>query len=161
MLETRGGFDIEPEILVPKWASDRNVAGLLAEWWAKAPGARYPLAGVCMLPVANPKVIYKALLDGEAVLFSTEEEVYFGLNEVGARVWELLPPATNSLDELCAALSVQYPDADPAVIRADVMELIAELSNHRLVIPHGSERADEQSDETPSQTGRTESARVG
>jgi len=67
-----------------------------------------------MLPVANPKVIYKALLDGEAVLFSTEEEVYFGLNEVGARVWELLPPATNSLDELCAALAVQYLDADPA-----------------------------------------------
>jgi hypothetical protein len=114
-----------------------------------------------MLPVANPKVIYKALLDGEAVLFSTEEEVYFGLNEVGARVWELLPPATNSLDELCAAVAVQYPDADPAMIRADVMELIAELSSHRLVIPHGSERTDEQTDETPSQTGHTESARVG
>ena len=114
-----------------------------------------------MLPVANPKVIYKALLDGEAVLFSTEEEVYFGLNEVGARVWELLPPATNSLDELCAALAVQYPDADPAMIRADVMELIAELSSHRLVIPHGSERTDAQRDETPSQTGHTESARVG
>ena len=110
-----------------------------------------------MLPVANPKVIFKALLDGEAVLFSTEEEVYFGLNEVGARVWELLPPATNSIDELCAALSVQYPDADPAMIRADVME----LSSHRLVIPHGSERTDEQSDETPSQTGHAESARVG
>ncbi|HSC30483.1 MAG TPA: PqqD family protein [Gemmatimonadaceae bacterium] len=114
-----------------------------------------------MLPVANPNVIFKALLDGEAVLFSTEEEVYFGLNEVGARVWELLPPATNSFDELCAALSVQYPDADPAMIRADVTELIAELSRHRLVIPHGSERTNEQSDETPSQTGRTESARVG
>ncbi len=114
-----------------------------------------------MLPVADPKVIYKALLDGEAVLFSTEEEVYFGLNEVGARVWELLPPATKSLDELCAALAVQYPDADPAMIRADVMELIAELSSHRLVISHGSERTDEQSDETPSQTGHTESARVG
>jgi len=114
-----------------------------------------------MLPVANPKVIYKALLDGEAVLFSTEDEVYFGLNEVGARVWELLPPVSKSLDELCAALSAQYPDADSAMIRADVTELISELSSHRLVIPHGSERTNEQSNETPSQTGHTESARVG
>ena len=161
MLETGGGFDIEPGFLVPKWASDRDVAGAARRMAKQETGAQYPLAGDCMLPVANPNVIFKALLDGEAVLFSTEEEVYFGLNEVGARVWELLPPATNSFDELCAALSVQYPDADPAMIRADVTELIAELSRHRLVIPHGSERTNEQSDETPSQTGRTESARVG
>lgn len=113
-----------------------------------------------MLPVANPKVIYKALSDG-AVLFSTEDEVYFGLNEVGSRVWELLPPATRTLDELCAALAVQYPDADPAMVRADVMELIAELASHRLVLTPGSEQTDEQSDETASQAGRTESARVG
>ena len=113
-----------------------------------------------MLPVANPKVIYKALSDG-AVLFSTEEEVYFGLNEVGARVWELLPPVMRTLDEVCAALTVQYPDADPAMIRADVMELLAELVSHRLVVPRGSEQTDEQSDETSSQAGQTESARVG
>lgn len=113
-----------------------------------------------MLPVANPKVIYKALSDG-AVLFSTEDEVYFGLNEVGSRVWELLAPATRTMDEVCAALAAQYPEADPAVIRADVMELIAELATHRLVISQGSEQTGEQSDETASQTGQTESARVG
>lgn len=153
------GSRIEPELLVPKWALDRDVAADSPN--GETIGARYPPAGDCMLPVANPKVIYKALLDGEAVLFSTEEEVYFGLNEVGARVWELLPPATNSLDDLCTALAVQYPDADPAMIRADVMELIAELTSHRLVIPHGSERTDEQSDETPTKAGHAESARVG
>ncbi|HEY7877774.1 MAG TPA: PqqD family protein [Gemmatimonadaceae bacterium] len=113
-----------------------------------------------MLPFANPKVIYKALSDG-AVLFSTEDEVYFGLNEVGSRVWELLPPTMHTVDEVCAALAIQYPDADPAMIRADVMELIAELVSHRLVIRQGCEHTDEQSDETPSQTGQTRSARVG
>jgi len=38
VLETRGGFETEPEFLVPKWASDRDVAVLLAEWRSKRPG---------------------------------------------------------------------------------------------------------------------------
>jgi hypothetical protein len=112
-----------------------------------------------MLPVANPKVIYRALSDG-AVLFSTEDEVYFGLNAVGARVWELLPPVSSTLDELCAALAAQYPDVDPNVIRSDVVELIEELRSHRLVVPNGSEHADEQGVESSGEAGEAESARV-
>lgn len=113
-----------------------------------------------MLPFANPKVIYKTLSDG-AVLFSTEEEVYFGLNPVGAKVWELLPPVSSTLDDLCAKIAGQYPEVDPAVIRADVIELIAELTSHRLVIPQDTEPSDEQSVESTRETGETESARVG
>ena len=112
-----------------------------------------------MLPVANPKVIYKALSDG-AVLFSTEDEVYYGLNSVGARVWELLPPASSTLDELCATVAAQYPDVDVSVIRADVTELIADLAKHRLVIPQHPERPDEQSVEGRKEAGDAESARV-
>jgi len=87
-----------------------------------------------MLPVANPKVIFKALPDG-AVLFSLEDEVYLGLNAVGARVWELLPPKSASLQELCAAVAAPYPDVDPDVIRADVCALLTELESNGLVIP--------------------------
>ena len=58
-----------------------------------------------MLPTRNPKVIFKALATG-AVLYSTEEEVYFGLNPVGVRVWELLPPAHQTLDESGAVVVV-------------------------------------------------------
>ncbi len=85
-----------------------------------------------LLPVADPQVIYKPLSDG-GVLFSTADEVYFGLNEVGARVWELLPPVTHTLDELCAAVHSRYPDVDPGMIRADVMELLSELEAAGLV----------------------------
>jgi hypothetical protein len=114
-----------------------------------------------MQPVANPKVIYKPLSDG-AVLFSTEDEVYFGLNAVGARVWELLPPVTSSVDELCSRVAAQYADVDPNMIRADVTELIAELVSHRLVIDLHAERNDDSRLENAfQQTGETESARVG
>jgi hypothetical protein len=114
-----------------------------------------------MLPVANPKVIFKALSDG-AVLFSTEDEVYFGLNEVGALVWQYLPPKLATLDELCAAIAERYPEVDPGVIRQDVTELISELASHRLVFPRNAERNDDTSLENPSQeTDQAESARVG
>ena len=123
--------------------------------------ASFPFDGYRMLPVANPKVIFKALSDG-AVLFSTEDEVYFGLNEVGALVWQHLPPKLTTLDELCAAVAERYPDVDPGVIRQDVMELISELASHRLVFPRNAERHDDTSLENPSQeTDQAESARVG
>ena len=89
-----------------------------------------------MLPIANPKVIFKSMPDG-AVLFSTSDEVYFGLNEVGARVWELLPPATRTLDELCEAVQRHYPSVPIDTIRTDVIELLDQLSAQGLVVPPG------------------------
>jgi hypothetical protein len=85
-----------------------------------------------VLPTRNPKVIFKALATG-AVLYSTEEEVYFGLNPVGVRVWELLPPAHQTLDEVCRVLAAEYPEAGEDVIRTDVKELIDELLKLGLV----------------------------
>ena len=87
-----------------------------------------------MLPTRNPKIIFKALAAG-AVLYSTEEEVYFGLNPVGVRVWELLPPAHQTLDEVCRVIAAEYPDAGEDVIRADVAELLDELVKLGLLLP--------------------------
>lgn len=87
-----------------------------------------------MLPTRNPKIIFKALATG-AVLYSPQDEVYFGLNPVGVRVWELLPPVTQQLDEVCRTLQSEYPDAPAEMIRADVAELLAELEKLGLVVP--------------------------
>jgi hypothetical protein len=91
-----------------------------------------------VLPTRNPKVIFKALATG-AVLYSTEEEVYFGLNSVGVRVWELLPPAHQTLDEIVSVIASEYPDAGTDVIRADVSELIDELTKLGLLVPASSQ----------------------
>ena len=87
-----------------------------------------------MLPTRNPKVIFKALATG-AVLYATDDEVYFGLNPVGVRVWELLPPVHQTLDDVCRVLAAEYPDAGEDVIRADVSELLDELLKLGLVVP--------------------------
>jgi hypothetical protein len=86
-----------------------------------------------VLPTRNPKIIFKALATG-AVLYSPQDEVYFGLNPVGVRVWELLPPASQRLDEVCRILESEYPDAPAEMIRADVSELLEELEKLGLVI---------------------------
>lgn len=87
-----------------------------------------------MLPTRNPKIIFKALATG-AVLYSPDEEVYFGLNPVGVRVWELLPPVHKQLDDVCRVLTSEYPDAPAEMIRADVAELLEELGKLGLVLP--------------------------
>ena len=96
-----------------------------------------------MLPVAHPAVIYKSLSDG-AVLFSASDEVYFGLNTVGARVWELLPPALSTVDELCDAVARQFPEVAADVIRADVEELLGDLTAYGLVVSRDAEHSDAQ-----------------
>ncbi|MCI5138591.1 MAG: PqqD family protein, partial [Candidatus Electrothrix sp. AR1] len=55
----------------------------------------------------------------------------FSLNETGAFVWEGLD-GSRSLAEIAGQLEKLY-DADPAVIEADVMEIIAALSASGLV----------------------------
>lgn len=91
-----------------------------------------------LLPSPNPNVIHKAVGDG-AVLLSTKDEIYYGLNTVGACIWERLPPVLTELDDLCASLSMLYPDIDPETIRADAQELIEDLLAHGLLCPRDRE----------------------
>ena len=85
------------------------------------------------LPIPNPQVIHRSLPDG-AVLFSTVDEVYFGLNAVASRVWALLPPVLTTYGELCQTIQSEHPDVAPAVIRADIVELLDHLRANALVV---------------------------
>jgi len=85
-----------------------------------------------VLPIPHPAVVYRAVSDG-AVLLSTADEVYYGLNAVGARVWELLPPVSRTVEELCATVAAGYPETEAATIRADVLELLQTLEAHGLL----------------------------
>jgi hypothetical protein len=72
------------------------------------------------------------LPDG-AVLFSPETEVYYGLNDVGAVIWEQLEKRIPSIDLLCEAVHERFPDATLEQIRADVLELLTDFSENGLV----------------------------
>ena len=85
------------------------------------------------LPHPSPSAIYKELDEG-GVLLSTTDEVYFGVNPVGARIWALLPPVSRTFGELCLELERHYPDAGSERIRADAQEFIEALIASGLVV---------------------------
>src|SRR5437667_214556 len=86
------------------------------------------------LPTADPQVICCGVAGG-AVLLSTEQEVYYGLNTVGAYVWEHLPPVCQTVEQLSAALSALHPDVPVESIRADIQKLLHRLANRGKMLP--------------------------
>jgi len=113
------------------------MAGDCASDYTRRDAASHLMETLDVLPTRNPKIIFKALATG-AVLYSPQDEVYFGLNPVGVRVWELLPPANQHVDDVCRILSSEYPDAAADMIRADVVELLEELGKLGLVVDAGT-----------------------
>lgn len=84
------------------------------------------------LPSPVPGTVFRRLSEG-GLLFSTETEVYFGVGGVGTRIWELLPPATQTVEEMVDILSAEYRDVSASQIRTDVERFLQELSSHGLV----------------------------
>ena len=66
------------------------------------------------------------------VLLDPDSGQYFTLDDVGARVWEL-SDGTRSVSQLVEILCAEY-DAPASTIHADVLELLAELADERLVV---------------------------
>ncbi len=69
---------------------------------------------------------------GEAVILHLEQGVYYGLNEVGARVWQLVQePLT--VDQIVDAILAEY-DVDRTECLSDVRALVEGLAEHHLVV---------------------------
>lgn len=85
-----------------------------------------------MLPSPHSAVIFKPVSEG-AVLLHTGTEVYFGLNHVGAHVWQLLEESRD-LDDIVARLGESYPSVSADQLRTDISELLQELTENGLVV---------------------------
>jgi hypothetical protein len=70
-------------------------------------------------------------VDGETVLLDLDSGMYFSLNDVGARIWELCD-GTRTVGEIVASICEDY-DAPEEVIRADVQELLGILTAEQLL----------------------------
>lgn len=70
-------------------------------------------------------------VSGETVLLDMHSESYFGLDEVGSRIWQLLQQQPD-LREVYAALLDEY-EVDAGQLQSDLLELIASLEEAGLV----------------------------
>lgn len=78
----------------------------------------------------SPSVVFRQMDDG-AVLLDLESGVYFGLDEVGTRVWTLLVEQKTP-DAVCAAMLGEF-DVEPGVLAEDVRRLVGELQQNGLL----------------------------
>jgi hypothetical protein len=80
--------------------------------------------------VAHPEKL-SSTLGGEEVVLSLDTGVYYGLNEVGTRIWSLLTEP-RTLDDVCEVLEGEY-DVDREVLEADAAALFEALDAEGLV----------------------------
>jgi hypothetical protein len=70
-------------------------------------------------------------LDGEAVLLDLASGTYFGLNEVGARVWELIEAGT-TFGDLRRTILAEFEVEDVALTQ-DLTQLVTDLESRGLI----------------------------
>lgn len=82
--------------------------------------------------VLVPEHVLVQELDGEAVLLNLKSETYFGLDEVGMRMWQALttsPTVQNAYDALLEEYEVL-----PGTLQHDLDELLGRLVEQGLVV---------------------------
>ena len=70
-------------------------------------------------------------IEGECVLLNMASEQYFGLDDVGTRVWQLLMADGDPAKALMELRQVY--DVDEATLRTDLAKLLEQLSSEGLV----------------------------
>lgn len=71
-------------------------------------------------------------IGGGIVILDLESGSYYGLNEAGSRIWQLIQ-RHSTLDEVIEALLEEY-DTDEATLRRDLLKCLKALAEARLVL---------------------------
>jgi Coenzyme PQQ synthesis protein D (PqqD) len=70
-------------------------------------------------------------VEGESVILNFDEGIYYGLEKVGARVWELARTPT-SVAEIRDTLIAEF-DVEPERCQRDLQDLLSELAEAGLI----------------------------
>lgn len=81
--------------------------------------------------VRIPEDVVFRELQGEAVILNLESSMYFGLDPVGTRIWQLCE-AHGSLRAVWEAMQQEF-DAPGDALQSDLLTLVDELSKNGLL----------------------------
>lgn len=70
-------------------------------------------------------------LAGEAAILDLQSGIYYGLNEVGARVWELIQEP-KKVSDIQNTLLEEF-DVEPEICLRDVSALLKEMAKNKLI----------------------------
>jgi hypothetical protein len=74
--------------------------------------------------VLSPEAMFQEI-GGEGVILDLASSTYFGLDEVGVRLWQLLQADPN-LQAACETLLSEY-EVEPAQLEQDLFKLVTQL----------------------------------
>ena len=78
-----------------------------------------------------PGHVLVRFLDNESVLLNLETERYFGLDNTGTRMWQVITAAPN-IDVGLQLLTEEF-DVAPEILRANLMDLLSRLVENGLL----------------------------
>jgi hypothetical protein len=81
--------------------------------------------------IRNGDILYAPVGAEEAVMMSIEAGRYFGLNAVGARIWELLD-TPKTVAELCASIAEEF-EVNADACEPDVVKFTGHLIENGIV----------------------------
>ncbi|HXY25967.1 MAG TPA: PqqD family protein [Candidatus Acidoferrum sp.] len=81
---------------------------------------------------AVPQHVLVRILDRESVLLNLDTEVYFGLDETGTRMWQLVTTSPN-IDAAYQELLAEF-DVEPELLRTNLTELLVRLVENGLLL---------------------------
>jgi len=74
--------------------------------------------------VLSPEAMFQEI-GGEGVILDLASSTYFGLDEVGVRLWQMLQADPN-LQAACETLLSEY-EVEPAQLEQDLLKLVTQL----------------------------------
>lgn len=80
--------------------------------------------------VATPEQVSSDLA-GESVILNLKTGMYFGLNEVGASVWNLLQEPC-AVKDICTQILEEY-EVEPEQCERDILALLTEMVESELI----------------------------
>ncbi len=83
--------------------------------------------------VRVPQEVLARQVGGETVMLDLAKGAYFGLDPVGARMWQLLAEG-KTLVEVCDAIVEEY-DVSRDAVEQDLLGLVADLMAQGLLVP--------------------------
>lgn len=88
--------------------------------------------------IPSPDVLFREL-EGEAVMLDMGSERYYGLDEVGARIWQLLE-RNHDVETVVTQMLAEY-EVSEEQLRSDLAHLIDDLAEAGLVTIADDENA--------------------
>jgi hypothetical protein len=79
----------------------------------------------------NPEVIVSEL-EGAKTIFNPNTGLYFGLDEVGTKAWDLIVEGPINLEELVVKITAEF-DVSKVLLESDLFHLLEQLYKEDLI----------------------------